>query len=527
MQFVVNENIKNSFIIDLNKKNNTNITNDKTKEENPLIKYFFIDKNDNNVLLTGSAGTGKSTIIKDFVKRMVKEYDVKIDEYALTSSTGVSALNIGGETIHHFLGLKINILEKDKDFILKELNKYSTKLTNNEIQEYEKWKGEDFKLENSKIKNLEFKKFQLKNLKFLIIDEISIIYSGTLDLIDSLLKEFKKNDKPFGGIRMIFVGDFLQLPPITNSLKINTDQKFAFENPKWHTEWNIKTIYLTKNYRQKDLTFLENLNKIRIKTKNSKIDRELANYLYSFVNIDEKKQERTKNNIILVSKNSTEDKYNLKKLEEIEGTLYKISQIKKFGNKEDLESLNSMTNAPKILNIKEGAKVMILINDQKDKKYYNGSTGIVLKISFNGNLIDSIKVRLDETGESIWFNRHIWKYEQKDYINKKINTLASIAQFPLMVSYAITIHKAQGLTINDLTIDCNGIFEDGQFYVAISRLINTDNLVIQNYDIRKIHSNPTALKFYENINNYYEKYIKEEQGMNQLNFEERILDIYG
>ncbi len=408
------------------------------------IKKGEFFKSKNNVFLTGQAGTGKTTLIKEYVKYCRKN-KIKV---ALTSSTGMSAIEIGGTTINRFIGNRIidnindyesaSFVEKEWESIKKNINRYNV----------------------------------------LIIDEISMLKGKMIDLIDHILKKAKESPEPFGGIRVIFVGDFLQLSPVWKS---NEEKIFAFESESWK-QADFQIINLTKIHRQKNREFAQKLSWIRFGVNNSEVT--------SFINKISVDKFTDNNSTKIFSMKKYVNELNDKMLKEIKGREYVFEATISASNENLQKTITKDVNAEETLVLKIGARVISLINDNLEYEFSNGSTGIITKIKEREK---EIFVEFDN-GNSVWMSEFTW--ELKD---KKEETIASFTQFPLKLAYAITIHKSQGMSLESVSIDCKGIFEPSQFYVALSRAKNIEKLYVINFNERHIWANDKLIKFYKEI----------------------------
>ncbi len=410
-----------------------------------------------DVLLTGGGGVGKSYLAMELVKRAKKN----AQQVVTLGSTGVSAVNINGQTIHSFFSFGIC-------GSLEELSKHD-KYAKNRLGEIKKI---------------------LKKCDLLIIDEISMVSSLLLDMI-----QYRLRSSGFAG-RILFVGDFFQLPPVFK--KINNSlmnrNEYAFESSAWEFI-NPLIIELTKTKRTDDEEFFSILSKIRW----ANIDTKVIAYLENLRNNTfVTKSDAT----VLFARNKEADEMNLKKLQELEGVPVLIKAKEKLHVKSLHENkINNWKKSlpiPCDLTLKIGAKVLFCTN--KWGKYYNGERGIIREIADNYIVVEKenavVKVDRQEyvMSENIILNGEI---EEKPLI--------SIEQYPLKLAYAITIHKSQGMSINELVCNIDNIFEKSQFYVAISRAKNPKNLYLhQSYGdfdrwIQKITTvSPKVINFYEN-----------------------------
>ncbi len=395
-------------------------------------------KQGKNILITGQAGVGKTYLLNEFLDWLEEnKYNV-----GLAGSTGVAAINIGGTTAHRMFG--INKASNVMDFL--------------RIMKYE---------ESARRAHYKRMKEMLK-YDVLVIDEVSMIGSKLLELIDYVLKSAMENELPFGGKQIIFSGDFLQLPPINDT--------FAFESPIWK-EGQFSVIHLTKVYRQDDPLFLEVLTKLRIGEYDSQVEEFINERIWE----GDVSDDATK----LYSRNASVDNENTSMLQELKGKK-KIYKSESNGAYSDVMVLTRNINAPKELELKVGAKVMSLKNAE-DLSYVNGSIGKVKKLN-----IKSVTVEF-ENGITEIIEPWTWTL-----MDNNGTITASYSQIPLRLAYAITMHKSQGMTIDgELFIDCDGIRNDGQFYVAVSRIKDFNKLKIVNFKREYISANKKAVSFYK------------------------------
>jgi len=362
-----------------------------------------------NVFLTGSAGTGKTFLLNKFISYLKKK---KI-WVGITASTGIAATHIEGRTIHSWSGMGIK-QEMDEKMIKK-------------------------LIKNEKLND------RIKGPKVLIIDEISMLDAGRLDLVDEICKAVRGNSLPFGGLQIIVCGDFFQLPPIDRKRKA----KFAYESLAWQNS-DIKVCYLEKQHRQKDLKFIEILNKIR----NNEAGQEeldcLKKRLYKSIDYSIKPTKLYTHNADVNAINS----YELSRIPEEE----KIYYMDSYGPKELVSFLKKNCMAPEELKLKVGAAVMFVKNNFA-AGYVNGTIGKIIDFEDNDYPVVELK-----SGNSIIASPASWNIEENDEI------IASIRQFPLRLAWAITIHKSQGMNLDVAEIDLSKAFELGMGYVALSRV---------------------------------------------------------
>jgi len=386
------------------------------------LNYLLKNINE-HVLVLGRAGTGKTTLVKKFMEKTT-------ENAAVVAPTGIAALNAGGRTIHSFFSFRRGITIEDV-----------------EEMAYEK--------RPPKI---------IKELETLVIDEISMVRADLMDCIDRYLKLARKRERePFGGVRLILVGDLLQLPPVVTEdekdffREVYETEYFYSSNSFKRIEPDLTAIELTEIYRQEDPEFIALLERIRT-GKAKKEDLELLNS--KIVSWDEIPE----NTIILSPYKRKVDEINKRKLDELGGKLYEFEAFIEGDVREN------MYPADEVLQIKEGAQVVMLNND-KLKRWVNGTIATVEKIYDKSPPV--ILVRL-ENGSEAMVERVRWeiykyRWNQKE---KKIESfvVGVFEQFPLKPAWAITIHKSQGMTLKNVAIDLDdGTFAPNQLYVALSR----------------------------------------------------------
>ncbi len=409
------------------------------RNETNIEKIYKTLGDNSNVFLTGAAGVGKSTIVSNII-RMLREDGLSV---AATATTGVASLNIDGITIHKFLGINI---QKSIDCI---------------------------PLLKSKPLIWSSKSRVIASTDIIIVDEISMISMEQFELIDKVLREYTKIDAPFGGKRMIFVGDFLQLPPVNRNGEIT----WAFQSNSW-TKGNIKSIVLNKVMRQSCDAFSNLLGKVRLGI----YDHEIKTF---FKEVSKSCSKDIRESIPnLVSLNEYSDSINLERLEQITDSQLFVYKAKISGASASLkEQITKACIAKKSLLIKVGARVMAVYNCAEGQ-YINGSLGTVIscKPKFAEVLFDN--------GNNVKVNKKDWSIIDSNGIVK-----AKLTQIPLVLAYATTIHKSQGLTLDSLYLNANNIFAPGQLYTALSRCKNIENLYVENLSKDALIVNEDALNF--------------------------------
>lgn len=400
-----------------------------------------------NILITGPAGTGKTSAIKLFYQ----QYKA-MRKIGITSTTGISAVLIGGSTLHSFLGIGLG---KDK------LDTLYMNIMNNP-RNLKKW----------------------RELQILIIDEVSMLSPDLFDKLEHLARLLRKNDRPFGGIQLVLTGDFLQLPCVAS-------EQFCFEAESWNSCVQ-EIIYLTEIFRQDDDVFQGCLNELRI----GKITSQTRELLSSRINY----KLESKNGIIptkIYSLNRDVDEENerelskiQKKNKDLESFQYDLEyQVFKKNMRFIEDKIKKICIAPEVLELCIGAQVMLLYNIDLEAKLANGSRGVVVGFSE-----EDLPIVRFLNGEERIIEHQVWKIEDNGEV------LMTITQIPLKLAFACTVHKTQGITLDYAEIDLGHIFEYGQAYVALSRVKTLEGLSIKNLNFDKVFAHPNAVEFYEKLN---------------------------
>ena len=382
-----------------------------------------------SVFLTGKAGTGKTTFLKYITSETSKRFVV-------LAPTGVAAINAGGSTIHSFFQLPLCPYLPD----VKELV--------TEYQMPDKYRS--LRKERVKI---------IRTLDLLIIDEISMVRADLLDAVDMTLRRYRRNDKPFGGVQLLMIGDAQQLSPVVRENEREfMAQVYAspyFFHSKALQKLDYVTIELQKVYRQKDEEFLNILNSIR----ENRISNDTLETLNSRVHAYP--DTGSEDVIRLTTHNAQADAVNSRKLEALEEEAVQFAAVINGDFPE-----NSYP-ADEVLTLKKGAQVMFIRNDT-DGEYYNGKIGVIEDIGPG----DIVTVK-DTTGNLKTVTPCDWENTQYvlDEESKEIKpeVVGTFRQIPLRIAWAITIHKSQGLTFDKVIIDAGAAFAFGQVYVALSR----------------------------------------------------------
>ena len=400
-------------------------------------KALEILKSGRNIFLTGSAGTGKTYVLNQFVQHLK---DCKI-EVAITASTGIAATHIKGMTIHSWtgMGIKQTMNGKEIDNIKrdKRLNK------------------------------------QLNKAKVLIIDEVSMLHQDQLNTIHDILTYVRDDSKAFGGMQVVLCGDFFQLPPIDKFNRPSKD-KFAFMSSAWvFAGFNI--CYLTEQYRQTNNKLTKILDEIR----SASVSQKSIDLLNSITDTTFKSGiEPTK----LYTHNFDVDKINNLELVKLKGKS-RFFKAKTSGDKKILKNLEKQILTPKEMQLKVGAKVMFIKNNP-EKEFINGTLGEIIKYSTLGfpvvKTIDNIEITAST--------------EEWTIDNEIGTTIASFKQIPLRLAWAITVHKSQGMTLDAAELDLRKTFEKGQGYVALSRLKDINRLRLLGFNQTALEVDTLALR---------------------------------
>jgi ATP-dependent exoDNAse (exonuclease V) alpha subunit len=422
--------------------------NDLSDKQQKVIELFLQGK---NLFISGGAGCGKSYLL-NFLKRNFANNGLEI-----TASTGIAAVNIGGSTIHSWagIGLANQPIEQIVDNIF--LPKFS-------------------KIRRKIIKT-----------KTLAIDEISMISREVLEILDQVFRAVRDNDKPMGGMQMLFFGDFLQLPPINRD---NNSSNFCFDSKIWE-ELNFHNIILDKIFRQSDQKFIKLLNNLRYGI----IDSEDKKILESRINV--KDDNSAIRPTILTTHNAKVEFVNNKYLKNIPNPEQSF-QAEYKGDAYKIDFLKKNCIAYQSLKLKVGAQVMMIKNTLQKEGIINGSLGIVKDFSIK----KSYPIVEFANSKTFTIAPEEWLLEKFDPETRLTKVEASISQVPLILAWAITIHKSQGLTLDKISCDLSDSFSPGQSYVALSRARNLEGVFIESLNFSKINADVNAVNFYNRIKNY-------------------------
>ena len=390
------------------------------------------------VFLTGKAGTGKTTFLHN-LKKVTKK------QMAVVAPTGVAAINAGGTTMHSFFQLPFT------PFV-------PTTAGRKQLVETMKMQGSRRKV--------------LQELELLVIDEISMVRADVLDAVDTILRHVRfRNNEPFGGVQVIFIGDMFQLSPVASDEEWRLLSEFYSSPYFFHSQVILQQqpvyIELDKIFRQNNADFIQVLNEVR---NNNLSDASLALLMSRYNPLFVPPQDDTY--ITLTTHNYKADQINAEELAKVKGKTYS------FDAKVEGEYPEKSYPTEKILELKIGAKVMFIKNDtETPRRFFNGKIGVVEEIDD-----ETITIKCPDDPSAIILGLAIWeniRYSTNP-TTKQIEetTLGKFTQFPLRLAWAITIHKSQGLTFDKAVIDAGQAFASGQVYVALSRCRSLEGIVL-------------------------------------------------
>jgi ATP-dependent DNA helicase PIF1 len=424
-----------------------------------------------NIFITGPGGSGKSALIKK-----IKEHSKKTVQVCALTGCAAVLLNCKAKTLHSWSGIGLG-----------------NGTTEQTIQ---------------KILKSRYKKEMWKNTSILIVDEVSMLSLKLFNMLNEIGKAVRKNPRPFGGIQLIFSGDFYQLPPVGNKDEPDTI-RFCFESDNWDTIFNKDCqIQLIKIFRQSDENYASILNQIR----EGKLKKNSNDILLQLVGkkpdpnliVEPTKLFPTKNKVEHINNSkmfaldSEEKEFEIKRVLDLEMNA-DAKHLRAQYTEQDIQiELDYLTNnliCDKINKFKIGSQVMCVVNIQlpDDEILCNGSQGIITRFCGSTNLP---VVKYNNGIERIMY-RHIWESENIPGIG--------ISQVPLILAWALTIHKSQGATLDAAEIDVgSGIFECGQTYVALSRVKSLNGLYLTSFDVKKIKINRKVKDYYDSLTFYQE-----------------------
>ena len=426
-----------------------------------------------NCFLTGPGGTGKSTQLRAFIAECPRRVSV-------TAPTGVAALNVSGMTIHRFCGMLIGPAagQSNEDYFAQ--------------------------LQRDPRRSIVAGFNRVRRCEVLVVDEISMLPGRQLEFVEFLFRRLRGRDEPFGGCQVIVTGDFLQLPPVRTSETEPYD--WGFQSQAWAAA-RFRTFLLEKVRRQDEAAFVRALADFRV----GRVWGDSARILQSRVRSNPPSTMPR-----LFTHNVQVDKWNLFQLSELPGE-ETILQAEQSGPDLQRAFLTRNLLTPATLQVKPGALVMFTVNKNEPGRaeplFVNGQIGTVVEAEVRGRrsevgvgdgLLSPALSSGGGEGERIWVRvkdgrvipveRFTWRYAQDDPES------ASFSQFPLRLAWAMTIHKAQGLTLDSAYLDIRAAREPGQAYVAVSRVRSLAGLNFKEW-FKGVHVSPEAIEFYRKINN--------------------------
>ncbi|MHC5363022.1 helix-turn-helix domain-containing protein [Myroides sp. LJL110] len=409
----------------------------------------FVNRTNRNIFLTGKAGTGKTTLLKEIIRTTHKKA-------VIVAPTGIAALNAGGVTIHSFFHLPFGAFIPDSvnppmlDASLKVENRVSLR---------------------KHMRMNSVRRSIFKNLELLVIDEVSMLRADVLDAMDYMLQTIRGNRKAFGGVQVLFIGDLLQLPPVVR------DQEWDILRRYYNGMYFFHSIVLQENlplyieletiYRQSEAEFIGILNNLRNNTVSEKDLQTLNKFIRPDFDVM-----KNPGYITLSTHNAKADRINEEALAVLSG--------KEFSYPPEIigEFPEKIYPLDPILKLKQGAQVIFVKNDTSiEKQFYNGKMGVIKSLSTN-----QVVVYFEQENKSIEIDKYEWeniKYSI-DPNTKEIQeqVMGTFVQYPLKLAWAITVHKSQGLTFDKAVLDVSSVFLPGQAYVALSRLRSLQGLVL-------------------------------------------------
>lgn len=410
---------------------NMTTTTQLTYEQNKALHFL---KGDRNVFLTGAAGSGKSFVLREYTKS---------NDIPVLASTGAAAILVGGCTFHSYFGL--GIMEGGPQATLERAQK-NKRLTK-----------------------------RLKKNSTVIIDEISMISGVMLNTAEQIARDARGSDLPWGGMRIIVVGDFAQLPPVSQNQR---QKDWAFQNTVWQNS-DFQPIVLQKVMRTENTRYLDVLNSLRI----GRCDENVKEFLNSCKSAPESEEE---GHTRLFPRRDSVENYNLEKLKLNPNPLHTFATTYD-GAARDIENFKKNSPIADTIQIKLGALVMLRQNDP-ERRWANGSLGHIKKIA---NEYLEIKLL---TGKVVDV-----PMQEFTLLDAEMNPVVVAVNFPISLAWAMTIHKAQGVTVDRLSVDLRNLWEPGQAYVALSRVRDPEELFIEGWNAKSIFADAQVEKFHQQL----------------------------
>ena len=435
---------------------------------------FNVLKTGANVFLTGGPGTGKTFLLNQYIN-FLRENKIN---YSVVAPTGIAAMHVGGSTVHSFFGLGISD------------------------------RFDDMQIDAACSKRHVYQK--VKDMKVLVLDEVSMLSPEIFGAIDGILKNIKQTKKVFGGIQVVLCGDFFQLPPVQKVKKI---RRFAYHKDLWET-LDLKVCYLKQKFRQQKG---EKLISILDEMRSGSVSEDSMTAFRGRYNKDP--QKKGNKNIKLFTHNADVESINQKELDSIENSKNFFIATKK-GSKRDIEKIFSYSMVLEKLELKVDALV-VFIKNNINRGYINGTVGKVVSFDtvtgnpqveiFSGRVID------------------VLKEEWTVGVDSGAVT-AIVEQLPLRLAWAMTVHKSQGMTLDSAEIDLSKTFEKGQGYVALSRLKTLDNLKLLGLNQKALEVDPDVIridKIFQKKSNAAEEKFKKYTNQDVELFAETFVELCG
>lgn len=427
----------------------------RAEKKNPKIKWNDEQKkvldcisSGNSVFITGSAGTGKSVLLMDIIKTMKKRYGKS--SVFVTAPTGVAACALKGQTLHSFAG--VGHLTWDRESMLDRILEDKTA--------YTRW----------------------KKAQALVIDEISMVDADFFENLEYIARKVRDSDEIWGGLKLVVSGDFFQLPPVKP--RNSSGKEFAFESDCWDSCFDVQ-VELTEVFRQSDPTLIQLLQDIR----KGRIDQDDLELLKKLCVV-------TKPDPYVVQLYPRIDDVNKANEVRMKALTNRKNMYVASDTGKNAASRKQLSRglAPDELALCEGARVMLIKNLSVSRGLVNGSTGTVTRFQFAeeaANLTPTavLPVVKFDSGKELLITPETWS------IMEGASCLASRVQLPLVLAWAISIHKCQGLTLDNIHTDLSRAFGCGMIYVALSRVRRLENLHISGFSTRKIRAHPKVLQF--------------------------------
>lgn len=396
-------------------------------------------KSGRNVFLTGSAGTGKTYVLNEYIQYL-RERKVSV---AITASTGIAATHMNGVTIHSWSGIGVKDQLSSKDLSNMKKKAHLTKRVN--------------------------------RASVLIIDEISMLHKRQFQMLDEALRYIRDSLEPFGGLQIVVCGDFFQLPPVEKK-DVPSKERFCFMSPAW-VQASFQVCYLTKQYRQSENELTKILGEIR-----------QQNISETTIDLLQKKVVDANQDAVTVyphlyTHNANVDHFNAEKLLELRGKIRSYT-AQTSGNEVLVDQLKRNVNAHEVLDLKDGAEVMFVRNNP-EIGVVNGTLGRVEGFTKE----DGYPIVVTRNGNDVIAEPETWSI-----IDDKGKILAQMQQIPLRLAWAITVHKSQGMTLDAACMNLKSAFEVGQGYVALSRLRDLNGLTLMGINDMALSLDGLALK---------------------------------